>query len=350
MGYREYEALSREFRVPIVVGGFEPLDLLEAISMLVAQLEDGRAEVENQYARSVCYEGNLPAQRIMAEVFEVCDRKWRGIGPDPGERPAPAGGVRRVRRRAGIRVVGDGGGRTGRVHQRPGAARAEEARRLPGLRRPARRRTRWARPWSLPKAPAPLIINTAGTPSKHRGEPPWAASMKPSRSSVVRPRCPLKTKCCWATGAAASSRRSLTSWLDSLQIAAGCTLVMPPQDSAWEVAYPSTGPWCCGWLDFGVKGRFPSPIRLNAGNDALPWRVSFARYRDPCGKAHLWSKGGNIQQGKQSGDHHCAKSGHLYMPRNRKDTSTSQSEYCAMLDPFRTSRTGKSRRDSPHRR
>jgi hydrogenase expression/formation protein HypD len=84
MGYREYEALSREFRVPIVVGGFEPLDLLEAISMLVAQLEAGRAEVENQYVRSVCYEGNLPAQRIMAEVFEVCDRKWRGVGSIPG--------------------------------------------------------------------------------------------------------------------------------------------------------------------------------------------------------------------------------------------------------------------------
>jgi hydrogenase expression/formation protein HypD len=84
MGYSEYEVLSRDFRVPIVVGGFEPLDLLEAISMLVAQLEAGRAEVENQYVRSVCYEGNLPAQRIMAEVFEVCDRKWRGVGPIPG--------------------------------------------------------------------------------------------------------------------------------------------------------------------------------------------------------------------------------------------------------------------------
>lgn len=80
MGYREYEALSRDFRVPIVVGGFEPIDLLEAISMLVAQLEEGRAEVENQYVRSVSYEGNLPAQRIMEQVFEVCDRKWRGVG------------------------------------------------------------------------------------------------------------------------------------------------------------------------------------------------------------------------------------------------------------------------------
>jgi hydrogenase expression/formation protein HypD len=83
MGYCEYEELAREFRVPFVVGGFEPLDLLEAISMLVAQLEEGRAEVENQYVRSVSREGNLPAQAIMQEVFEVCDRKWRGVGPIP---------------------------------------------------------------------------------------------------------------------------------------------------------------------------------------------------------------------------------------------------------------------------
>jgi len=66
------------------VGGFEPVDLLEAISMLVAQLEEGRAEVENQYARAVAREGNRPAQQIMAKVFEVCDRKWRGIGSIPG--------------------------------------------------------------------------------------------------------------------------------------------------------------------------------------------------------------------------------------------------------------------------
>jgi hydrogenase expression/formation protein HypD len=83
MGYRQYDALSREFRVPIVVGGFEPLDLLEAISMLVAQLEEGRAVTENQYVRSVSYEGNRPAQEMMETVFEVCDRKWRGIGAIP---------------------------------------------------------------------------------------------------------------------------------------------------------------------------------------------------------------------------------------------------------------------------
>jgi hydrogenase expression/formation protein HypD len=65
MGYQEYDDLANEFHVPIVVGGFEPVDLLEAIFMLVAQLEEGRAEVENQYTRSVNYQGNLPAQRIM---------------------------------------------------------------------------------------------------------------------------------------------------------------------------------------------------------------------------------------------------------------------------------------------
>jgi hydrogenase expression/formation protein HypD len=83
MGYWQYESLCREFHVPIVVGGFEPADLLEAVDMLVAQLEEGRAVVENQYARSVRHEGNVPAQRIVEQVLEVCDRKWRGIGLIP---------------------------------------------------------------------------------------------------------------------------------------------------------------------------------------------------------------------------------------------------------------------------
>jgi hydrogenase expression/formation protein HypD len=83
MGYQQYDQLAREFRVPIVVGGFEPVDLLEAISMLVAQLEAGHAVVENQYARSVSYRGNTAAQQIVEIVFEVCDRKWRGMGTIP---------------------------------------------------------------------------------------------------------------------------------------------------------------------------------------------------------------------------------------------------------------------------
>jgi hydrogenase expression/formation protein HypD len=83
MGFEEYEDLAREFHVPIVVGGFEPVDLLEAISMLVAQLEEGRAEVENQYSRSVALKGNLPARQVVKDVFTVTDRKWRGIGEIP---------------------------------------------------------------------------------------------------------------------------------------------------------------------------------------------------------------------------------------------------------------------------
>ncbi len=83
VGYEEYETLARDFRVPIVVGGFEPVDLLEAVLMLARQLEKGEAKAENQYVRSVIYQGNLPAQRVMKEVFEVADQKWRGIGTIP---------------------------------------------------------------------------------------------------------------------------------------------------------------------------------------------------------------------------------------------------------------------------
>jgi len=83
MGYEEYDGLVRDFRVPIVVGGFEPVDLLEAVLMLVRQLENGEAKVENQYVRSVNYRGNLPAQRLIKEVFEIADQKWRGIGTIP---------------------------------------------------------------------------------------------------------------------------------------------------------------------------------------------------------------------------------------------------------------------------
>ncbi len=83
MGYSEYEQLVRDFAVPIVVGGFEPVDLMEAVLMLVKQLEAGEARVENQYVRSVSYRGNLPAQQILKKVFEVADQKWRGIGVIP---------------------------------------------------------------------------------------------------------------------------------------------------------------------------------------------------------------------------------------------------------------------------
>jgi hydrogenase expression/formation protein HypD len=83
MGYQEYEALVRDFAIPIVVGGFEPVDLLEATLMLVKQLEKGEARVENQYVRSVSYQGNVAAQQVLKEVFDVADQKWRGIGMIP---------------------------------------------------------------------------------------------------------------------------------------------------------------------------------------------------------------------------------------------------------------------------
>jgi hydrogenase expression/formation protein HypD len=83
MGYREYEPLAEKYRVPIVVTGFEPLDIANGILACVRQLEAGRAEVENAYPRAVLREGNVAAQQLIAQVFEVCNRKWRGIGEIP---------------------------------------------------------------------------------------------------------------------------------------------------------------------------------------------------------------------------------------------------------------------------
>jgi hydrogenase expression/formation protein HypD len=83
MGLKEYEPLSEKYNIPIVATGFEPVDILEGILMVVRQLEEGRAEVENQYTRVVKREGNRPAMDIIARVFEISDQKWRGIGTIP---------------------------------------------------------------------------------------------------------------------------------------------------------------------------------------------------------------------------------------------------------------------------
>jgi hydrogenase expression/formation protein HypD len=82
-GYEEYEPLAKRYRVPIVVTGFEPVDILQGIFMTVRQLEEGRVAVENQYARAVRRGGNRPARKLLAEVFDVADRPWRGIGIIP---------------------------------------------------------------------------------------------------------------------------------------------------------------------------------------------------------------------------------------------------------------------------
>jgi hydrogenase expression/formation protein HypD len=83
MGCTEYEPIARRYRVPIVITGFEPLDLLEGVLRTVKQLEAGRYEVENQYGRVVRREGNPQSRRLIDDVFEVCDRKWRGVGLIP---------------------------------------------------------------------------------------------------------------------------------------------------------------------------------------------------------------------------------------------------------------------------
>jgi hydrogenase expression/formation protein HypD len=83
MGMTEYEPLVEKYHVPIVVTGFEPLDVLQGIRQALVQLEEGRAELENAYPRAVSYEGNPVAQQVVGEVFETCDRSWRGIGVIP---------------------------------------------------------------------------------------------------------------------------------------------------------------------------------------------------------------------------------------------------------------------------
>jgi hydrogenase expression/formation protein HypD len=92
MGYTAYEPLARQYRVPIVVTGFEPLDILQGVYMCLQQLEAGQAEVTNQYTRAVRRHGNQHAQHLIQEVFQIVPRRWRGMGEIPhsgfGLRPA----------------------------------------------------------------------------------------------------------------------------------------------------------------------------------------------------------------------------------------------------------------------
>jgi len=83
MGYTEYEPIAAQFKVPIVITGFEPVDMLEGVLLTVRQLEAGAGKVENQYGRAVRREGNPASRQLIVDVFEVCDRKWRGVGLIP---------------------------------------------------------------------------------------------------------------------------------------------------------------------------------------------------------------------------------------------------------------------------
>ena len=92
VGFEEYGSLAERYRVPIVITGFEPVDMLEGLLRAIQQLEAGRAEVENAYGRAVRREGNAPSRQLIDEVFEVCERAWRGVGriPASGLRLRPA--------------------------------------------------------------------------------------------------------------------------------------------------------------------------------------------------------------------------------------------------------------------
>ena len=134
MGYWEYPPLAAKYHVPIVVTGFEPLDILQGVLMVVQQLESGRAEVENQYTRAVRREGNQSAQELIRKVFKVVPRKWRGVGEIPAERPRLERRLCRVRRRKEIWPGRPSRCRIRRMSQRPGFAGTNQTARMPGLR------------------------------------------------------------------------------------------------------------------------------------------------------------------------------------------------------------------------
>ena len=164
MGYEEYFPLAKKYRVPIVVTGFEPLDILQGVLMTVRQLESGRAEVENQYSRAVRREGNQPAQELVKKVFTVVPRKWRGIGEIPQSGlglsdELPGFDAAKKFRLADHRVEEPAECIAGL-----GFARAEKTARMSGIRHAtARRNIRSARPWFRAKARARRIIATGGS-------------------------------------------------------------------------------------------------------------------------------------------------------------------------------------------
>ena len=133
MGYEEYFPIAEKYKVPIVVTGFEPLDILDGILMTVSQLEEGRHEVENQYARATRREGNRPAQERIIEVFEVVNRQWRGLGEIPASGFQLRGRFQKYDANRRFPFSGVSGARVAGVHQRADSARAQEAARVSGV-------------------------------------------------------------------------------------------------------------------------------------------------------------------------------------------------------------------------
>ena len=155
MGTWQYEPLVEKYQVPIVVTGFEPLDILQGIRQTVQQLENGRSSVENAYARAVQREGNLPAQKMLADIFQVTDRTWRGIGE------IPQSGWKLSRRTPPSTPKPNSTSATSTPPNHPSATAAKCCKdcssptNAPPSAKNAPRANPWAPPWSPAKAPVP---------------------------------------------------------------------------------------------------------------------------------------------------------------------------------------------------
>ncbi len=201
MGMAEYPELAERFGVPMVVTGFEPLDILEGIRRAVRQLERGEHRVENAYPRAVREEGNPAAVRMIEEVFEVTDRNWRGIGPIPlsGWRLTDAFRAYDAEHRFDVTGHPYRGAR--RVPQRRGAPGADQADRVRGVRHhlhpahPARRHhgLQRGRLRGLLPVPPDERRDTAGRPGRAGGDEPRCLNNSPTPST--RPTGPVPLPC-----------------------------------------------------------------------------------------------------------------------------------------------------------
>ena len=170
VGARPFEFIPADYGKPIVVAGFEPLDILQAIRMILAQLAEGRCEVENQYARVVPYEGNPRALEVMAEVFELRPHfEWRGPRVHLPERAEALRRLRGPRRRAALQRARRARGRPEGVPVRRGAEGRDQAVGVQGVRhRVHARSARSAPAWSPPRAPARRTTTTAASRASGR--------------------------------------------------------------------------------------------------------------------------------------------------------------------------------------
>ncbi len=160
--------IARRYRVPIVVTGFEPLDILQGIAMCIRQLETGRAEVENQYARAVRRDGNRPAQELIRQVFRVVPRKWRGVGEIPASGLGLRRRVRGVRRRDALRGRRSHGRGIARVQERACPPGGAQAARVPGLRRELHARASARRDHGLDRGRLRRVLPLPALPSRSR--------------------------------------------------------------------------------------------------------------------------------------------------------------------------------------